>query len=208
MLLHLTPKIFAPYDHVALVDVTIDSLNLHLIGGTDVIARAPYKNKGFSVCCRNSGRKAMDGILLETGGPVPEFDLAIRWVINGDRVITHRITYRILDDEFDAATEAMLFWYEHSEDWPSRWPDWAINLAPVHAEPVMNVEPKPRSERWQTASSIKHLIDTLDKNGNIIERREIFAMPTIERERLFDPRCQFHKGRMPRIDAAFHLTGE
>jgi hypothetical protein len=212
MLIHLTPKIFAPHQTVTLVDFTIDVFDMHLRGGIDVVARSPYPNKGFQVCCRNVGRKAMDGILLQTEGHVSEFEAITRWMINEEQVVTHHVTYQILDNEFDAATASMLFFYEHPPSlggWQSRWPEWANGIAPAYAEPTMVTEVfLPKSEQRRAAAKAKRCIDTLNKAGNIIERWEVFAMPSIERERLFDERCQFHKGRMPPLSAAFHACGE
>lgn len=56
----------------------------------------------------------------------------------------------------------------------------------------------------EKASHQNQLTDTLDEDGIIIERREIFSMPTIERERLTDPRFNRTLNmRLPQIEMVF-----
>jgi Family of unknown function (DUF6012) len=80
MLLHIRPKLFAPFkDPVALVDLEITLFGLQFRGGVDLATRRPYPNKRFPVACRREARKALDGILIETPGPVDEFHVTARW---------------------------------------------------------------------------------------------------------------------------------
>jgi hypothetical protein len=68
MLLHIRPKLFSYCDAVELVDLEIKPLGLFLRGGRELATRRPYPNKGYVVGCRRAGsRKALDGILIETG---------------------------------------------------------------------------------------------------------------------------------------------
>lgn len=209
MLLHLQPSLYSPFEAVALVDLTIEAFALHLQGGTDLVTRRPYPNKRYAVACRKQGRKALDGILIETTKPISEFTCVTRWAIAAERLAVHHVRYRVLDSEFDAATESMVFWYAFSESlggWSNRWPEWATEIAPVVGEATMEVLPPDGDGRTAVkncAPGLRECRDRVDERGWIVERHETFAMPTIERQRLLDERCSMHRGRMPPIESAF-----
>jgi hypothetical protein len=113
-----------------------------------------------------------------------------------------------LDEDFDAATDKTELWFAWSppsgknwpgpfpHGWPNRCPAWAIGLAGLVVEPCMQIRSPQANERLdaqrEEANHQKQLIDTFDKHGIIIESREIFPMPTVERERLTDPKFNEH----------------
>ncbi|WP_255653935.1 DUF6012 family protein [Arsenophonus apicola] len=68
MLLHLSPRYYLRYSDVQLdlIDVSVPELNLTLKGGVDIVARTPYPNKCYQIACRKKGRKAINGIFIET----------------------------------------------------------------------------------------------------------------------------------------------
>jgi hypothetical protein len=164
--------------------------------GVDLATRRPYPNKRYAVACRREGRKAIEGILIENSPPVEKLDYTARWVVDAEFVATHRVSYKLLDHEFDAASDSMMLWYATSRSlggWSSRWPAWAEGLAPASAEPKMEIIP----------GDVSRASDVLDARGRIVERREMFSMPTIERKRILNAKV-FHE-RLPTLDSAFHL---
>lgn len=197
MLLHLRPRILSSFRNVALVDLKIAPLSLQLEGGTDLAVRRPYPNKRYSVACRRKGHKAMDGILIETSSFVRELDYTARWAIEGTMAVTHSVVCQILDRDFDAASEDMTLWYACCEElggWSDRFPPRDKSAPPTALEPTMEVVAAHVDQRRQASDTIFA--------GLIVARKEIFSMPTIERERILDPRLN---DRIPLLSEAFHL---
>jgi Family of unknown function (DUF6012) len=201
MLLHIRPQILSSY-HVALIDLEVDPLGLHLAGGVDLATRRPYPNKRYSVACRKLGHKAIDGILIETSARLDELDTTARWAVEASLVVTHRVHYKLLDHDFDAASDLTLLWYACSGElgaWSDRWPGGVENRnnPRIKYEPLMELERCPcQQERLS-----KDIIDV--RTGWIIAREETFFMPTIERERIIETKlCE----RIPALSAAFVLS--
>jgi hypothetical protein len=224
MLLHIRPRIYCPFvdkaNHqlaVKLVELTLEPLGIYLRDGIELATGRPYPNKGYIVACRRQrSRKASDGILIETDRPTGDLIYTAKWAVDAELVVTHRIQYRLLDQDFDAATDAATLWCAWSafngKDWPGPWPDrrpaWVRGLVDLAVEPCMQIRSPTENERLEAdrekASHQNQLTDTLDEDGIIIERREIFSMPTIERERLTDPRFnQTLNMRLPQIEMVF-----
>jgi hypothetical protein len=197
MLLHIRPRIFSPFRHVALVDLEFLDLGISLTGGVDLATRRPYRNKDYAVGCRKQGHKAVDGILIETKGLLDEFHCRARWAIEAEEVIIHDVHYRLLDDDFDAASDNMTLWdadFAELGGWPDRRPAWWTDkVTPVGAEPVMHALVSKESRRDR---------ETVDEEywEYILRRRQTFAMPTIERGRLLSAKLN---DRMPTLDAVF-----
>jgi len=191
MLIHIRPRLFSPFRNVALIDLEIKPLGLKLTGGIDLVARRPYRNGHYAVACRKQGHKAIDGFLIETATLVDELHTTARWAIEAETVVTHEVHYTLLDHDFDAASDSMRFWYGCCAEfgaWASRMPARRV------PEPMMEVLP-PNQERPDTE-------DIFDgKHEWITSRRQTFAMPTIERERLLDTKLY---ERNPPLNAAFH----
>lgn len=196
MLLHIRPRFFTRYQ-VALIDLEISPLGLHLRGGVDLATRRPYPNRWYAVACRKLGTKAVDGILIETGGRLDELDMTARWAVEASRAVTHRVHYKLLDHDFEAASDRTLFWHACGAElggWSDRCPDGTGHRSPTVFEPRMEVDPKLSSQqRWS-----RDIIDI--RSGWIIAREETFSMPTIERERITETKLQT---RMPPLTAAF-----
>lgn len=196
MLLHIRLRLFSPFRKPQLVELTIEPLGLHL-RGTDLATRRPYGNNGYAVACRRKNRKAVDGILIETPQRVTSLHYTARWALDAELVVTHKVNYKLLDQEFDAASDSMMLWYgclASLGGWSSRWPAWAEGLWPAAVEPKMEVLPTKDSTR---------AVDVLDERGWITERREVFAMPTIERERILAGPVEHP---MPPYDSVFNLS--
>lgn len=201
MLLHIRPRIFSRY-RVALIELEVSPFGLHLAGGIDLATRRPYPNKWYSVACRKLGNKAIDGILIETGAPLDELHTTERWAVEASTVVTHRVHYRLLDHDFDAASDSTQFWYACCAElggWSDRWPDGARNRnrPPIKYEPVMEVEPGLSQQQRLS----KDVIDV--QSGWIVVREETFSMPTIERERITETKLG---GRIPAPGSAFVLA--
>jgi hypothetical protein len=197
MLLHIEPRLFAPFRNVAIVDLAIKALGLRLAGGADLSTGRPYPNKRYAVAHRkNRTRKAFNGILIETSTPLDDFEIVTRWAVNAERVVTHHVRYRLLDHDFDAASEDTMFWRACCAElggWSNRWP----SPAPVQSRPMMEVLPREYDEREKPVT----YQDTLDaESGWIIKRRQSYAMPTVESERILYTKLQ---ERIPPLVAAF-----
>jgi hypothetical protein len=114
VLLHLRPRIFSPGMAAELIELRIEPLGLLLRGRTDLVTGRPYRNKGYGVGRRRSGRKAVDGILIKTREWVDDLQCTARWAVNATYVTTHKVFYRVLDEEFDAASDSMMLWHATS----------------------------------------------------------------------------------------------
>lgn len=140
MLLHIRPRLFSNfYRQVTVVDLRIGELDLHLVGGIDLVTRHPYPNHGYFVACRREGRnRSIDGIFIETAGRIEAFRCVTRWAVEAAWVIEHTVHYRLLDCDFDGASDDMTLWYGYyPEDggWPDRRPAWSTRAVPCRSEP-------------------------------------------------------------------------
>lgn len=199
MLLHVRPRLLLPrsFEKGELLDLTIEPLGLRLRGGAELATRRPYVNKRYFVGCRRKGQKAIGGILIETRRHVSEFLYTARWAINAATLVTHTVAYKVIDDDFDAASDSMVLWYGSGPElggWSNRWPENLKGIPPVKAEPKMEIEPRPEVSR---------IVDTLDRDGCVVRRHEEFSMPTIERKRITDRVIDDEK--LPSLDSAFHV---
>jgi hypothetical protein len=183
---------------VSLIDLRIEALGIHLLGCADLKTGHPYPNKHYAVACRKKGRKALNGILIETAGHVSDFVYVARWGIEAGLCVTHRVEYKVLDREFDAASDKKLLWHACSKDlggWSDRFPPGIKNDAPpIATEPMMEVVAETVDPRRMSEDEVA--------GGFIVARREVFGMPTIERERI--TRSKLHE-RIPGIEMAFRV---
>jgi hypothetical protein len=195
MLVHIRPKLFSPFKNVVLLNMEFD-FGLHLAGGSDLRTGRPYPNKWYAVGCRKIGRKAVDGILLEL--PFREmFSCTAHWVIEAELVVTHQVDYTIIDRDFDAVSDDMVLWYACAAGlggWSSRFPNGCDRAVPVVSEPMMEVVAGRVDKRRRC--------DDIVKGGLIASRRECFAMPTIERERILN--TKLHQ-RIPTEDMVLRV---
>lgn len=202
MLIHLVPRMFAcPVTEplCQIYDFESPELGLKLSGEKDLVGRRPFPNKKYLVANRRVGRKAMNGFLIETKDSIQTFTTITRWnVVEREAVVTHRITYRILDDEMDAITEDMTYWYAMSEalgGYASRWPK-GLEGTPAQHQPSMELISRERSRR---------ITDSCDLDGLVMERVEEFVMHTVERERIVN-RDRRETDRIPDPATAFQAA--
>jgi hypothetical protein len=137
----------------------------------------------------------MNGILIETPGPVQEFTIITRWAVAASDVVTHRVRYVVLDNDYDAITEDMTLWYASHDGYESRWPEH-----PSYGSPVMN---QPTMEVWPRMQRRAESFDEMSMSKNLLkERTEIFRLHTVQRERITDVNVS-HDQRLPKIDHTF-----
>lgn len=185
MLVHVTPKFYMLYSDFVpeIVDIAIPELGLVLKGSVDVEARKPYPNKCYFVACRKKGRKAMDGILIDTGDRhrLTDVELITRWSLGGS-IVTHCVKMNITDTEFDTVTDQIMLWSGFSGKFASRYPAGTENWIPASCQPRMVLIPEDNeSARDKYIQNIR-----FNKNPNSIikERIERYSIPTVERARL------------------------
>jgi hypothetical protein len=202
MLIHVIPRILlarAPIAHCSLIDFRCVELDLVLREGTDLTVGRPYPNKTYLVARRRVGRRAVDGLLIETPDYLPEFTTVTRWAVNGDRVLTHEVQHILLDQDHDAATESMILWYRSGHagrEFLSRWPKHANYGAPVFTQPLMDLRSSDRHGKCE---------DTVDASGWLTRRRETFVMHTVERDRIDVLGKAWSSIRTPALDTVLRL---
>lgn len=203
MLIHITPRFICCRQsgpNVSLADLTIAELGLTLIGGTDIVSRRPFPNKTHVVACRKAGLKAVVGIFIESPARLSTFTVVSRWAISNKRLVTHRLSYTVLDEELDAVTDNMAFWRpyyckESGELQPSRWPASAIGQTPSQAKPRMELTPR---------EDVRSTAQDFVMRGCIVERTEVFHMPTVSKTLLTQAEATLTQARMPTLESAFH----
>jgi hypothetical protein len=203
VLIHITPKIYIPYQILAVELVSLDIPELEIaLTRAELATRQPYPNKRYWTACKRLGQKAISGVLFETTGHVFTFTSVARWAIDGELLVTHTTNYAVLDDKYDCVTDNMILWYGTSSgrlDWERRWADWAKELTPARAEPHMEVigagPCAPRKEA--------HRIDRVSNSGLIMERIEDFGMLTVQRDRVLHSR---DVRRVPSQGSAFQCN--
>ena len=88
---------------------------------------------------------------------------------------THTVRYVVLDNELDAASDEMLLWPGDGAIFSDRCPEYVKSLTPVNYAPLMEMH-------RGTYRGECH--DIYGPGGIIMERKQSFRIPTIERERL------------------------
>lgn len=177
MLIHIAPRIFLtgkwPYPSpVSLERISIFPFGIVLKGGEDVTCRRPYPNKRYSVACRKTGRKAINGILIRTAEPVSSYAVQTFWNISDAPLPIHQVTYNVTDNEFDAVTDSSCLWGRFESDSVCYEPRTISRLsqgAPVAIEPYLKVNAPQKP-------SAAH--------GEAEHRHHHFRQPTIEPGRL------------------------
>ena len=181
MLLHLSPtfracEISGP--NIEILELSIPEFSLRLVGGRDLTARRPHADRNYLVACRKMGRKAVNGILINTGDhQVEDFTVLVRWAIDAEFVATHEIRYKITDRELAFASDDLLLWSAFPPAigrWADRTPPYARNSSPMSGMVLMLLTEEEDHDR--------HVVDRRER-GLIVERKQKFLMPTIELER-------------------------
>lgn len=199
MLIHLSPQILLPIitDKCRLIKISCPELGISLTGGVDVVGRRPFPNKRYVVACRKEGDKPVHGLLIQAPAHVPEFNVTTEWCLPDNTLLTHRVRYIVLDDEYDTISENMLSWYATSStggERESRWPEVSAYTSPAKSQPRMGVV--------KNDGRSGEITDVLNSSGNLVERQEVFRLHTIQRDRVLKP--EFRTGaRLPFLAEAF-----
>ena len=188
-LLHLVPRFFGSFAAVELVDLSLEPIGLTLRGGMDLATRKPYPNKRYSIACRKRGQRAIEGILVVMKAPVESLDYTARWSVDAEVVVTHRVRYRLLDHEFDAASDDKMLWHACSPSlggWASRWPkpDDAKSLGSTAPVMVAHVSDATHFPEGNAGAPAQH---QFAEGGLIVDRHQEFGLPTLERGRFGSP---------------------
>ncbi|HAG9068329.1 TPA: hypothetical protein F6T45_18890 [Escherichia coli] len=207
MLIHLTPRFFLQYSdiEVDLVDVTIPELEMTLKNGVDLMLKTPYPNKCYKVACRKKGRKAINGILIETHEPLENFTVITRWSVTGvdgdttSSISTHTTHFHVSDSDYDAITECQMLWNDfYNTPYRSRKTFIQEEWIPAKDQPRMSTFEEDFRECERSSQCYNHI----NHNSLIVERSEYYIVPTVERERLTVP--FFGNDRLPTEDDKFH----
>ena len=201
MLIHITPTLFLAFHNYSceLVDLSVKEFGLVLKNERDIVARKPFPNKHYLVACRKTGRKAVGGILIESPLQTDSFTVITRWAVSASLVVTHKVNYVVMDRDFDAVSDNMMLWGEISQ-YVKKWrcPNFVNGTTPSRAQPRMDIYPASLSGA-ERDGDVKDII----KNGLIIERNEVFSLPTIEKVYLLNSTIN---ERLPLIETAFEAS--
>lgn len=139
----------------------------------------------------------MHGLLIQAPAHVPELNVTTEWRMPDNSVLTHRVRYVVLDDEYDTISENMLSWYatpSSGGDRESRWPKVSAYTSPAKSQPRMDVV---RNE-----GRSGEITDVFNSSGDLVECQEVFGLHTIQRDRVLKP--EFTIGsRLPFLSEAF-----
>ena len=192
MLIHLAPRLLEPQGiptRCELIDIAMAPFGLLLRNGIEVVARRPYPNKRYQVACRKIGRKAMNGLLIETAGTVDAFRVVTRWAVEGEMLCTHEVNYSLADQDHDAVSEDVLFCNRQA--------------AQVYHQPRMAVLGSDCIAGDAGVSSVTST-EFISVSGPVVTGcRQQLRLSTITRARLFDP--MFVSRRIPPADHAFRV---
>ncbi|OLF81929.1 hypothetical protein AWH63_10330 [Marinobacter sp. C18] len=200
MLLHVTPTFRTcarSGRHVELIDYRVANHNLTLKAGEELVTRRPHPNKTYQVACRRIGQKAIDGLLFELPDQTDAVRTVARWSVNAEFVVVHEIEYRIQDRELDAATDNALLWHRtHLSlgDWENRCPTHLAMYSPMQLKSCFSL--KPEQSPWHTEIAS-------NRHGDVVARRQIVELPTVERGRLCGRWAE--NERVPKFDHKISL---
>ncbi|MDS1820758.1 DUF6012 family protein [Vibrio parahaemolyticus] len=206
MLYHITPQIrCSKYGNIAieLLDITIPELDLNLKEGSDVVVRKPYPNKNYLVACRKIGKKAIDGILINSEVKLSEYTVITRWVLNRELVISHVVKNRVLDDEHELVSDNMCNLYGTTIDnknYPHRFPQWFLdaNVSPLQANTCMDID----SQVIEGYLCGDERTSMLGNQKVILSRVQCRDLPTVSLEQVIRGGLS---DRFPEISDAFNV---
>lgn len=200
MLIHLTPRYYLKYSDVKvdIIDVEIPELKVHLQANVDIVLRTPFPNKNYKVVCRKKGRKAINGIFVETDKQIQFFTVITRWAVNGE-ISRHQTHYHITDNDFDAVTEEDMLWSGFfNTPYRTRCKEIEEKGVSVKRQAAMvtltgDLNSNDDDSNWT--------YNSVDSDGIVRYRAEFITLPTVEPERLTIP--FFGNKRLPSNDDKF-----
>lgn len=199
MLIHLIPKFLTPQAApfaCSLIDVRSPELGLLLREGKELKVARPFPNKRYLVASVKAKRLAQIGFFVSTDKPVSDFTVITRWRLAGDRVVIHHVQYVVLDQEHDMVSTDMTCWLVTAPSGhllEDRRPAISRGWSAAGAHPRMEAEPG----RVQG-----NFCDRMDSVG-ILERSEVFQLPSLPREPTLNPISPEKRRRWPTLADAF-----
>ncbi|PSF22282.1 hypothetical protein C6985_12320 [Escherichia coli] len=192
MYIHIVPTLFhLMLNKCHLESITIPELDFKLEGDALSTGR-PHPNKNIWVGMIK-GRKAINGLLLNTDKHLKSFTADYLWDIENLGMIKHRVTTYIEDDEFDMVSQDIML-NGGFDEWKSRVHSAYENLAPVRIQPKMesflNKPGKETHDVWKEYSW----------GDFLLSREESLLLHTIQSERLNSDCSMFR--RLPSSDQA------
>ncbi|HGV9289460.1 TPA: DUF6012 family protein [Enterobacter hormaechei] len=192
MYIHIVPTLFhLMLNKCHLESITIPELDFKLEGDALSTGR-PHPNKNIWVGMIK-GRKAINGLLLNTDKHLKSFTADYLWDIENLGMIKHRVTTYVEDDEFDMVSQDIML-NGGFDEWKSRVHSAYENLAPVRIQPKMesflNKPGKETHDVWKEYSW----------GDFLLSREESLLLHTIQSERLNSDCSMFR--RLPSSDQA------
>lgn len=209
MLIHLTPRFYLQYCdiQVDLVDIMIPELDVTLKNNVDLMIKTPYPNKCYKVACRKKGRKAINGIFIETNDRLEDFTVITRWSVTGvggegiTTIVSHTTHFHVIDSDYDAITECQMLWSGfYNTPYQSRKNSVQENWIPARDQPRM----LPLENDDHECERFNQYYNHVNHDSLITERVDFYIVPTVERERLTTP--FFGNDRFPTVEDIFKAT--
>lgn len=186
---HFSPRLYSRYEVVAeLFSFSSQELGLNLMGGKDLLAARPFRNQGYLVPHPANSEKPTNGFLVKLNRRVKTFSTTTTWMVrqpgepaDDARIVSHILDYEILDEEFDAISDAMILWYARSgTQYKDRFPkNMPTGWSPSNAQPCLELTPMSRK------SEVNMNVAGHGERATI-EQREAVRMHTIELSRITD----------------------
>ncbi|EFB0088150.1 hypothetical protein H0L72_004743 [Salmonella enterica] len=176
MYLHIVPNLFhLMANECRLKSITIPEFDFKI--EVDALSTGrPWPNRNVWVGMRK-GRKAINGLLLNTDKKIKWFTTEYQWNIESMGMISHRVTSYIEDDEFDLVSQDILL-NNGFDEWECRVHSAYENKAPVQIQPQMeSFITKPGKESHDV---------WIEYNWGdfLVSREESLLLHTIQSERL------------------------
>lgn len=211
MLIHLIPKFFNEYSNVSITSCEIEIPELFLtIHKTALMIKAPFPNKKIEVACRKKGRKAINGLLIETDKFINQFTVKIKWGISikdvphneHEMLVDHIIHYHVNDNEFDFVSDDIMLWGSSGIEFKDRCNKEQQKWHKSASQPQMRLSSIDYSKETEK-DRISCCISQLFNHNNIaIQQEEFYYIPTLEQQRI-NSNLNYFRDRFPNIEDAF-----
>lgn len=143
-------------------------------------------NKRMAIACRERGRLAQVGLLIDTLRPAQPFTVVYRWAVTAEQLIVHRVHYELLGapDAYQVVSDKMA-------TWPQR---------PIEHQDSIPTFVQLRLEATCLVPRDKVVNQRVGSNGLLLEREELFQIPLLDRGDWFKRLNESLGDRVPRLD--------
>ena len=151
------------------------------------------------MACRKVGKKAINGIIVESDKHLNNFQVVTRWKVDDEKIVTHIAEFNVVNNDYNLVTDVMMLWgnlISIGDEFSCRTPESMMNYSPLEAQPVMKAVPD--QSRTCAINAVDHVVGGLN-----VERKQIIDMPTIEPERFDNEIAQ--SLRVPSFENAFKV---